>query len=92
MTCEVSSPRVFLADLPFRDLDADLDSAAPEDVGCGGAVSSNRIERVSWRESTCPRPWNPSGPVGSSGFWFRAVYTRKICDGIHLIHDITELS
>lgn len=77
ITCGVSSRRVFLADLPFRDLDADLESAAAEGVACDGAVSSNRMERVSLRESTCPRPWNPSGPVRLSGFWFRAVYTRK---------------
>lgn len=92
MTCGLSSLRVFLADLPFRDLDVDLDSAVPEEgVGCDGAVSSNRMERLSLRESTCPRPRNPSGPVRSSGFWFRAVYTRKIYDDIDLNHDISEL-
>jgi hypothetical protein len=91
MTCGVSSLRVCLADLPFRDLDADLDPEAGG-VGCDGAVSSNWMERVSLRESTCPRPWNPSGPARSSGFWFRAVYTRKICDGVDLNHDISESS
>jgi len=91
MTCGLSSARAFLKDLPFRDLDGNLDSGAPEeDVGFDGAASSNRMERVSLRESTCPRPRNPSGPVRSSGFWFKAVYMRKICDGIDLKHDKSE--
>jgi hypothetical protein len=77
MTCGVSSLRVCLADLPFRDLDADLVG-----IGSDDAVSSNWMERVSLRESTCPRPWNPSGPARSSGFCFIAVYTRNICNGI----------